>query len=622
MKTFLLAVGLLFVLLIILVVLLPFLIDLNKYQTRYLPMIEDALNRKVTLSDIKLTIVPRLGVRVAGFTVMDDPAFDSGPFASLSSLDVGVKLLPLLSGRVEVEEIVLEEPVITVIKNRQGVMNISTLGKQGPKMPEAPKEAPPPEVEGPLRALAMLAVDRVSLSGGKLMYLDQSAPKPTNLTIQDLQVLLQSVRLGEMPRLHLAAVVQPYNIPVRLDGIAGPLTETLDLQTVNADIAVGKIALAVKGRAVGGRANATLTSPMINTADLPVALPLAKPVRIKDLHIEAETTYPLKGHVDPLEIATVKTLRCAVVLGDSIINVNGSLLGGEAKVTASSSVINTADLPVSVPLRKPIDVKDLTLAAEVKGREATMENLSLKLFGGQLVSEAAVMLTSRHQPFEGKVALQGIQLGPVVDALTERISAGGTAAAQLSVRGRGLSMSELTNALEGTGSFAVKDGTIEGVNLLQEALALLKAAGIKLDATKATVFSTIEGHVAIADGVMTLNRFLLDSHDYQATATGTIGFNQALNLKVTLNLSEALSRQIARGAPAARLAMTGGRMTVPMLVRGTVQTPSYALDTKAVAGKIQERVKEQVKETVGEILKDQKLDLEKGKEALKKLFGR
>ncbi|MER3425229.1 MAG: hypothetical protein C4293_20385, partial [Nitrospiraceae bacterium] len=201
--------------------------------------------------------------------------------------------------------------------------------------------------------------------------------------------------------------------------------------------------------------------------------------------------------------------------------------------------------------------------------------------------------------------------------LTERISAGGTAAAQLSVRGRGLSMSELTNALEGTGSFAVKDGTIEGVNLLQEALALLKAAGIKLDATKATVFSTIEGHVA-----MTLNRFLLDSHDYQATATGTIGFNQALNLKVTLNLSEALSRQIARGAPAARLAMTGGRMTVPMLVRGTVQTPSYALDTKAVAGKIQERVKEQVKETVGEILKDQKLDLEKGKEALKKLFGR
>ncbi|MER3485591.1 MAG: trigger factor, partial [Chloroflexota bacterium] len=187
-------------------------------------MIEDALNRKVTLSDIKLTIVPRLGVRVAGFTVMDDPAFDSGPFASLSSLDVGVKLLPLLSGRVEVEEIVLEEPVITVIKNRQGVMNISTLGKQGPKMPEAPKEAPPPEVEGPLRALAMLAVDRVSLSGGKLMYLDQSAPKPTNLTIQDLQVLLQSVRLGEMPRLHLAAVVQPYNIPVRLDGIAGPLT--------------------------------------------------------------------------------------------------------------------------------------------------------------------------------------------------------------------------------------------------------------------------------------------------------------------------------------------------------------------------------------------------------------
>lgn len=621
MKTFLLALGLLFILLIILVVLLPFLIDLNKYQDRYLPMIEDALNRKVKLSDIRLTILPRLGVRLAGFTVMDDPAFDAGPFASLRSLDVGVKLMPLLSGRVEVEEIVLQEPVITIIKNQHGVMNISTLGKQRPKPPGAPREAPTPE-EGPLRILALLAVDRVSLSGGTLTYLDRSTPKPTNLSIQDLQVLLQSVRLGDTPRLHVSAVVQPYSIPVTLDGIAGPLTETLDLQNVNMDLTVGNIMLAVKGRAVGGRASATLTSPMINTADLPVALPLAKPVRIKDLHVEAEAPYPVKGRVDPLEIATVKTLRCAVVLGDSVIDVNGSLHGGEAKVTASSSVLTTADLPVSVPLRKPIGVKDLKLTAEMKGRQAAIENLSLKLFGGQLISEAMVMLTAQHQPFDGKVSLQGIQLEPVIDAFTDKLSASGTASAKLAVRGRGFSVSELTNTLEGTGSFTVKDGSIKGVNLLQEALALLKAAGLKLDSTKATIFSTIEGQVAIGDGAVTLNRLLLNSHDYQATATGTIGFNQALHLKVALNLSEALSRQITKGAPAIRLVTTGDRVTVPMLVTGTVQAPSYALDTKAVAGRIQERVKEQLKETVGEILKGQKLDVEKGKETLKKLFGR
>src|SRR5882762_8016613 len=89
---------------------LPFLIDLNKYQDQYKPLIEGALNRKVQLRDIRLTIWPRIDARVTGFAVLDDPAFGSSPFTSLTSLNVRVKLLPLLSGKVEVEEITLRDP--------------------------------------------------------------------------------------------------------------------------------------------------------------------------------------------------------------------------------------------------------------------------------------------------------------------------------------------------------------------------------------------------------------------------------------------------------------------------------------------------------------------------------
>jgi AsmA protein len=111
-------IGLLIILVLVVgsILALPFLIDLNRYQDQYKPLIEDALNRKVQLQDIRLTIWPRIGARVAGFTVLDDPAFGSSAFASLASLEVGVKLMPLLSGQVEVEEIALRDPVITVIK--------------------------------------------------------------------------------------------------------------------------------------------------------------------------------------------------------------------------------------------------------------------------------------------------------------------------------------------------------------------------------------------------------------------------------------------------------------------------------------------------------------------------
>ncbi len=248
----LVGIGVVILLLLILIIALPFLIDLNKYQDRYRPLIEEALNRKVELQDIRLTIWPRIGARIGGFVVQDDPAFRTGPFASLASLDVGVKLLPLLKGRVDVEEITLRDPVIKEQKNSQGQLNISTIGAK-PTAPAAPSkpEAPGQPAGSPLQALALFAVDRVSIDGGKLTYRDESTPKPTEYTVTQLEFLLTSVHLGDSPTVHLGATVLPYNLPVRLDGSFGPLVETLDVKSFTFNLGLGKVALGLKGRAVG-----------------------------------------------------------------------------------------------------------------------------------------------------------------------------------------------------------------------------------------------------------------------------------------------------------------------------------------------------------------------------------
>ena len=88
-----------------------------------------------------------------------------------------------------------------------------------------------------------------------------------------------------------------------------------------------------------------------------------------------------------------------------------------------------------------------------------------------------------------------------------------------------------------------------------------------------------------------LMRLLMDSHDFQATGKGTVGFDQTLHLKMMLNLLHALSQKIFGSSPAARLAMAGGRLNVPLLITGTVQAPSYGLGSKALTGKVQEQVK-------------------------------
>jgi len=549
MMKVLLGIGAFIILLVILVILLPIIVDLNQYQGHYRPIIEEALKRKIELKDIRLTIFPRLGVRIAGFAVLDDPTFSSDPFASLTSLDVGVRLRPLLSKRVEVEELTLRDPLITVIKNRDGILNASTLGKKGAPKPE---EAPAPEApatEGPLRILALLAVDRVSITGGKLTFRDLSAAKPTEYVLQDLDFLLKDVGLGKTPSLHLATLVQPLNFPVKVDGTFGPLKETSDIEALDFTIALGKTNLAVKGSAVGG----------------------------------------------------------------------------DAKLTLTSQAINTADLPVTLPLKKPVEVKDLQAMAEVKGQQARLNNLSFQVFNGRVKAQGGLTLGTPAAPFDGKVAVQGLQLGPVLEAVgTDKVSVSGTAATELALQGRGFSMPELTQALEGTGHMTIKDGKLEGINLMEEALTLLRVAGITQDHVKATAFSTIEGDVAIKQGVINLQRLLMDSHDFQATALGTIRFDQTLNVKANLNLPEGLSNQIAGKSPVAKLAMTGGRITVPLIITGTAQAPAYSLDAKAVGAKVQEQVTEKAKEAVGELLQGKKPRdvLKEGEQTLKQLFGR
>jgi len=529
---------------------LPFLIDLNRYQDQYKPLIEDALNRKVQLQDIRLTIWPRIGARVAGFTVLDDPAFGSNAFASLASLDIGVKLMPLLSGQVEVEEIALRDPVITVIKNKNGVLNVSTIGRTGVAAPKTPSRAPIPSTEGPLKILALLAVDRVSITGGTLTYRDQSAAKATEYIVQDMEILLQGVRLGQTPTLHVGMLVQPLNLPVKLNGTFGPLKESTDIDAINLQLALGKTDFTITGKIVGRNANLNVNAPVINTANLPVALPLLQ----------------------------------------------------------------------------PIDIKNLQIAATIQGQDVLLQRLSFQLFDGQVAAEGRVMSGSETPPFTGKVTIQGMQLDPALKALTTtQVSISGTAGANLSMQGRGISIPDLTQSLEGTGHVAVKDGKIEGVNLLQEAVSILNVAGISLDHAKATAFSTIETDLAVKEGTVYVQRLLMDSHDFQATGGGTIGFDQKLNLAVNLNLSQDLSQKIAHSSTAAKLAMKGDRLSLPLTITGTAQAPSYGIDMKGLTGRVQEQVRKNVEEAVGGLLKGTTTpeDLkQQGRDLLKGLLGR
>jgi AsmA protein len=158
-----------------------------------------------------------------------------------------------------------------------------------------------------------------------------------------------------------------------------------------------------------------------------------------------------------------------------------------------------------------------------------------------------------------------------------------------------------------------------------EVVTLLKIAGISLEQTNATVFSTIESDFSVGRGVVNVQKLLMDSHDFQATGQGAVGFDQTLNLVLNMNLSQTLSQKIAGSSSVAKLALKDGRLRLPLLISGTTQNPSYSLDMKGLTGNVQKQVQEKVKGAIEGVLQGttKPADLKKeGQELLKGLLGR
>ena len=83
--------------------------------------VEKAVGREVTVNNIRLNLLGGLGLNLTDLKIKDDPHYYSGNFIETSSLIVNVRLLPLLFKDVQVKKIILKDPVIIIIKDKNKI---------------------------------------------------------------------------------------------------------------------------------------------------------------------------------------------------------------------------------------------------------------------------------------------------------------------------------------------------------------------------------------------------------------------------------------------------------------------------------------------------------------------
>jgi len=245
---------------------------------------EQALGRKITVDEIDVTLWP-VGARLVNFVLADDPAFSADAFLRAKDLRVDLRLLPLLTGQFRLKGMVLESPLITIVRDARGRYNFASHAdneKNDRASADRGKEASSEKKDGTLFLVASLNV-----SDGTLRYRDLK--NGGELTATQINLKVNDFEWDEPFDIQLEAAVMAAEHNVKFKSRVGPIAGNRDYRDVplNGDIRADALDL--------GKVNTAL--PQFRKA-LPEALRFDGVYTIKDLKFKGTlNNLSLKGAV-------------------------------------------------------------------------------------------------------------------------------------------------------------------------------------------------------------------------------------------------------------------------------------------------------------------------------------
>jgi len=324
--------------LILILIILPFFINVDSFRPEIQAKASAALGRQVTLGHLSLSILSgRVGVD--HITIADDPAFSNSPFVTAESLKIGVELMPLIfSKKLNVTDIALEKPEINLLKSAAGKWNFSSIGGAA-----AQKESTPSAPES--FSVGKLSVDDGRVSMGKA----NSSAKPTvyddvEIAIKDFSFASQfpvkaSAKLPGGGDADISANVGPINSS---DSSRTPVDATLKVNDLN----IAAMEIVDPSEGVAGIANldgtlnsdghhaklaGTLTGKQLKLS--PKGTPAPKAVTVK---------YAMDSDLEQ-QLGTIT--QGDISVGSALAHLTGTLHSqGEAEVV--NLKLNAPDLPV------------------------------------------------------------------------------------------------------------------------------------------------------------------------------------------------------------------------------------------------------------------------------------
>jgi len=192
MKKLIIAISLLVILLLAAILVLPGLVSSDVYKDKIQAKLSEELGRTVSIDgDVNLSVFPVIKAQTGRITIANAEGFDADYLAEMQGLDARVKLLPLLSKKIEISKFTLVEPVIDLQKKTDGSTNW-TFAKEGETVPAETEDKGPFKRDGRFNAVDP-QIGKFSIENAAIRYRDASNNTSHNLTNANLAFSLSSL---------------------------------------------------------------------------------------------------------------------------------------------------------------------------------------------------------------------------------------------------------------------------------------------------------------------------------------------------------------------------------------------------------------------------------------------
>lgn len=620
------------VLLVAAAVVLVAVVDPNDYKDDMARLVREQTGRELVFEgDIGFTFFPWLGLELGPVALGNAPGFAPDQMVSIARAGVSIRILPLLSGNIEVGEVSLEGFALNLSRDEKGRSNWDDLAKGGASEKAEPASEPVQEAEGgrPM-SISSLSVGGVRIANASVTWDDRQAGQKAALT--DL-----NLKIGEM------AGAKPFTFTLSFGLAAGDgLTvrpelsgiATLDLEGGSAS--VRDMLLSVLGMKISGTMSVQgLKDSPAYVGELSIAEFSPRNV-MENLKIEApKTSDPAVLGKASLFLKLSGTTNSAslenlnIVLDDTRMDGNASVRNfarpivtatmnvddmdvdrylppssGEKGATGSQksespsaesaggaqqepdlSALRDQNVTAKLTIGKlkiaNLRITDILAELRIKDGVLRLDPFSAHLYDGLAKLDFTLNANPARADWRAGTDLANFQAGPFLKDLVGKDHVLGTVVAKADVRGLGLTPDSVKRSLNGTASFAFTDGAINGVNvakMLRDAFARIKGQPVSGDEPERTDFAELLGSAKITNGHVTNNDLLMKSPLLRVTGKGwadlpkdAVDYLATVTVVGTLKGQEGESIEELSGLP------------LPIYVKGSLANPSIGLDAKAMA---------------------------------------